>query len=62
MFLFTTGTIYPNEQLISPFSAYAIRYHNSDHKAAASDLYKKGFGSRLVKKIEIEIRSVRTKS
>ena len=54
MFLFTTGTIYPNEQLISPFSAYAIRYHNADHKAAASDLYKKGFGSRLVKKIEIK--------
>jgi len=54
MYLFTTGTIYPNEQLISPFNAYAIKHHNADHKAAASDLYKKGFGSRLVKQIEIK--------
>lgn len=54
MFLFSTGTIYPNEKLISPFAAYAIKNHNGDFKAAASDLYKKGFGSRIVKEIELK--------
>lgn len=54
MFLFSTGTIYPNEKLISPFAAYAIKNHNGDFKSAASDLYKKGFGSRIVKEIELK--------
>jgi len=54
MFLFSTGTIYPNEKLISPFAAYAIKNHNGDFKAAASDLYKQGFGSRIVKEIELK--------
>lgn len=49
MYLFSTGTIYPNEKLISPFVAYATKYHNSDFKAATKDIYNKGFGSRLVK-------------
>lgn len=52
MYLFSTGTIYPNEKLISPFSAYTIKYHNSDFSASAKELYKKGFGSRIVKKVE----------
>ena len=54
MFLFSTGTIYPNEKLISPFAAYAIKNHNGDFKAAAGDLYKQGFGSRIVKEIELK--------
>ena len=52
MFLFSTGTIYPNEKLISPFVAYAYKYHNEDFKAATKDLYEQGFGSRLKKEIE----------
>jgi hypothetical protein len=52
MFLFSTGTIYPNEKLISPFVAYAYKYHNADFKEATKDLYDQGFGSRLKKKIE----------
>jgi len=52
MFLFTTGTIYPNEKLISPFTAFTYKYHNGDFKEAAKDLYEQGFGSRLKKKIE----------
>lgn len=49
MYLFSTGTIYPNEKLISPFVAYAIKNHSGDCKAAASKLYKDGFGSRVIK-------------
>lgn len=53
MYLFTTGTIYPNEKLIPPFTAYAIKYHNSDFKEASKQLYKDGFGSRMTKKLDI---------
>lgn len=49
MYLFTTGTNYPHEKLITPFAAYTIRYFNGDFKAAAKDIYNKGFGSRIVK-------------
>ncbi len=52
MFLFSTGTIYPHEKLISPFSAYTVKFHNGDYKSSAKELYKKGFGSRLVKKVD----------
>jgi hypothetical protein len=52
LFLFTTGTIYPNEKLISPFLAYAWKYHNGNTKEASKDLYEQGFGSRLKKKIK----------
>ena len=52
LFLFSTGTIYPNEKLLSPFNLYTIRYHNSDYKESASELYKKGYGSRIVKEVE----------
>lgn len=48
MYLFSTGTIYPNEKLISPFVAYSYKYHNGNFKEAASDLYHKGFGSRKI--------------
>lgn len=48
MYLFSTGTIYPNEQLISPFKAYAFKNHNGNFKEAASELYKKGYGSRKI--------------
>lgn len=52
LFLFSTGTCYPHEKLLSPFSAYAYKYHNGDFKAATKDLYEQGFGTRLKKKIE----------
>lgn len=51
-YLFSTGTIYPNEKLISPFVAYSFKYHNGDFKEATKDLYEQGYGSRLKKKIE----------
>ena len=49
MYLFSSGTIYDHEKLITPFIAYATKYHNFDYKAAAKDLYNKGYGSRIVK-------------
>ena len=52
MYLFSTGTIYPHEKLISPFVAYAYKMHNGDFKEATKDLYNQGFGSRLKKEIE----------
>lgn len=49
MYLFTTGTNYPHEKLITPFAAYSIRYHGGNFKEAAKELYNKGFGSRVIK-------------
>jgi len=49
MYLYSTGTIYPHEKLITPFIAYTHKYHNGDFKSAARDIYNKGFGSRIVK-------------
>jgi hypothetical protein len=55
MFLFSTGTIYPHEQLISPFIAYSYKYHNGDFSKAASELYQKGFGSRRKKDVKLPL-------
>jgi hypothetical protein len=56
MYLFTTGTQFPNEKLITPFAYYTYKFHNGDFKASASELYSKGYGSRKVRQIEIEDR------
>lgn len=52
MYLFSTGTIYPHEKLISPFVAFAYKHHFGDFKEATKDLYEQGFGTRLKKKID----------
>lgn len=52
MYLFSTGTVYPHQKLISPFVAYAHKMHNGDFKEATKDLYEQGFGSRRKKEIE----------
>lgn len=52
LYLFSTGTIYPHEKQITPFIAYAWKYHNGDFSNTAKDLYNKGFGSRLKSKIK----------
>jgi hypothetical protein len=51
MYLFSTGTIYPHEKLITPFLAFCWKYYSGDTSAGASELYKLGFGSRLKKSI-----------
>jgi DNA polymerase III delta prime subunit len=59
MYLFSTGTSYPHEKLISPFVAYTYKNHNGDFTAASSELYKQGFGTRLIPKIkEVEKREL----
>jgi len=54
MYLFSTGTIYPNEQLLSPFAIYAYKNHNGDFNRAASDLYKQGYGTRQVPEVKFK--------
>ena len=53
MYLFSTGTRYPAEQLLSPFAIYAHKYHGGNMTEAARDLYEQGFGTRSMPKIEI---------
>ena len=48
MYLFSTGTIYPHEKLITPFLAYSYKYHNGSLSEATKEIYKNGFGSRVV--------------
>ena len=52
MYLFSTGTIYPHETLITPFLAYAHKFHGGNFSEAASKLYADGYGSRIEKKIK----------
>ena len=47
MFLFSTGTIYPAEELITPFTAYVYKNHNGNFVDGAKEIYKKGFGDRI---------------
>jgi len=47
MYLFSTGTNYPHEKLITPFLAYTIKYHRGDFSESTKALYKEGFGSRV---------------
>lgn len=54
MYLFSTGTRYPHETLLTPFHIYTIKYHSGDFSAAAKDLYQKGYGERFVPEITIE--------
>jgi len=59
MYLFSTGTIYPHEKLISPFVAYCFKNHNGNLSEGAKEIYKQGFGTRIVKKtVEVEKREV----
>lgn len=47
MYLFSTGTIYPHEKLLTPFHVYTYQKFNGDFSAAAKQLYKDGYGSRV---------------
>ncbi len=46
MYLFSSGTIYPHEQLITPFSAITYRDYNGDFSKANGALYHLGYGDR----------------
>jgi hypothetical protein len=59
MYLFSTGTIYPHEKLITPFIAYTYKYHRGDFSESAKEIYRLGFGTRVAKKpIEVEKREL----
>lgn len=53
MYLFSTGTQYPAEKPLNPFMVYAIKHHFGNYSEAASKLYKDGYGTRKVQKIEV---------
>lgn len=52
MYLFTTGTQYPNEKGLSPFAIYTYKNHNGNWSESAKDLYQQGYGSRVIKEVE----------
>lgn len=53
MYLFSTGTCYDAEKLITPFAAYAQKYFGGDYTKAGADLYEKGYGSRVIHKPKV---------
>jgi len=52
MYLFTTGTIYPHEKLITPFIAYTYKNHNGNFTESSKAIYSLGFGTRAVKPLK----------
>ncbi|MFE4311528.1 DUF927 domain-containing protein [Streptomyces sp. NPDC056891] len=46
LFVFTTGSEFTPEVPYSKFGAFALLNHGGDHKAAARDLARQGYGSR----------------
>lgn len=53
MYLFSTGTIYPHEKLLSPYAAFVYKYHNGNFKDATKELYNAGYGARVVKESKV---------
>jgi hypothetical protein len=47
LYLFSTGTAYPNEKLLSPFALFAYKYHSGNMSTAAKELYASGYGDRI---------------
>jgi hypothetical protein len=58
MYLFTTGTIYPHETLLTPFSVYTWKVHNGNFSESAKELYRLGFGSRVEKLLKEQIKKL----
>jgi hypothetical protein len=54
MYLFSTGTQYQNEVLLTPFAVFTQKYHSGNFLNASREIYKNGFGSRYIKKVDIE--------
>jgi len=50
MYIFSTGTIYPNETQLSPYAAYTWKNYNGNFSESARQIYLDGYGSRKVKK------------
>ena len=50
MYLFSSGTLFDIEKLYTPFLAYAHKNHNFNLTEATKEIYKNGYGSRVVNK------------
>jgi hypothetical protein len=50
MYLFSTGSNYEHEKQYSAFSAYVRKHFNDDFSEATKQIYKDGYGSRVVRK------------
>lgn len=50
IYLFSTGTIYPSEKLLTPYHIYAYKYNSGDLIQTAKELYKMGYGERRTRK------------
>jgi len=59
MYLFSTGTIYEAQKLISPFAALTIRDFSGDFSRAASYLYSQGYGDRKRPSYEIKKEAIK---
>jgi hypothetical protein len=62
MYIFTTGSIYPFEKLVDPFTAYTYKKHNGDFLNAGKELYEQGFGERqkiipILEKVIVDIKT-----
>jgi hypothetical protein len=58
LYLFSTGTIYPHEKLLTPFHIYSYQVHNGDFSASAKELYQLGYGSRAKKLVQRQAESL----
>jgi len=58
LYLFSTGSNYPHEKLLSPYEIYTIQSHKGNFSESASELYKLGYGSRIEKIIKEQEKSL----
>ncbi|MHB9056230.1 MAG: DUF3987 domain-containing protein [Paludibacteraceae bacterium] len=54
LFLWSSGTQYPQQKALTAFNIYAIQRHNGDIKATCKDLYNQGYGSRMKPEYQIK--------
>jgi hypothetical protein len=55
LYLFSTGTIYPSEKLLSAYAIYTYKNHNGDFSASAKQLYSDGYGDRIKRETPIKL-------
>lgn len=55
LYLHSTGTIYPAEKLITPFTALVYKKFNGNFSEAARVIYLEGYGERVKKKAPAQI-------
>ena len=56
MYLFSTGTIYPAQTLLTPFHVYCYKFHGGNFSEGASEIYKQGYGDRIKVEVPKELK------